>query len=146
MRSAPPVQVPVGRFVWGGYAAVALAALSMGTFVWAWIDSGVSLAKGLTGLLVWVCVAFLSWWQLGRQMLLPGDLAWDGGVWRHAPCEGTAVQVDLAVVWDVQVAMLVRVKAVHGEWHGPRYAWLRAVNAPALWHSWRCAVFGRDIL
>lgn len=146
MRSAPPVQVPVGRFVWGKGVAAALAALSMGTVVWAWTDSGVSLAQCLAALLVWVSVACLSWWQLGRQMLLPGDLAWDGGVWRHSPYAGVAVQVDLAVVWDVQVAMLVRVKAVHGEWQGSRYTWLHAVNAPALWHGWRCAVFGRDIL
>lgn len=146
MRNAPPVMVPVGRFVWGWYMAAALAALSMGVFVWAWLGTGASPAQGIAGLLVWVCAACLSWAQLGRERLPPGELAWDGAAWRFEPQRGLAVQVEVAVVWDVQVALLLRVQSLNGDMTGPRYAWLHDAQAPVLWHGCRCAVFGRDIL
>ena len=146
MRSAPPVHMPVGRFVWGRYVAAVMAVLSMGGLLWTVLSSGSSRAQDMALLLVWGCAAFLSGWLLDREILPPGELAWDGGVWRYAPLDGGQVLVDVTVVWDVQVAMLVRLQAQHGQWRGMRFAWLYAVDEPALWHSCRCAVFGRDIL
>ena len=146
MRSAPSVHMPVGRFVWGRYMAAVLAALSMGGLFWTVLGSGSSRVQDVAALLAWVCAAVLSGRLLGSEMLPLGDLTWDGSVWRHVPRDGAAVPVEVVVVLDVQVAMLVRVKAEQAHWKRVRYAWLHAVDAPALWHVCRCAVFGRDIL
>jgi len=149
MRSAPPVLVPVGRFVWGQRLPWVLAAGS-GSLLWlTWHASAASSLQILTGGLIWLACLLASWYRLRREMLPPGLLGWDGESWQLQQTGAQAMAVDVQVVWDLGSAMLIRVSASAADtalWPGPRYSWLSAAQMPALWHGWRCAVHGRDIL
>lgn len=144
MRSAPPVLVPVGRFVWGANLAAALAAGTalVCSLAAAWYGIRAILMGG-----VWVLTAGTAWWFLRRELLPPGELSWDGQSWWYRADGDAAVAVTLALQWDAGQAMLLR---LDGRGVGglllPRHAWLKASQMPAQWHGLRCAVHVRDIL
>lgn len=158
MHSAPPVLVPVGRFVWGHACAWGMAVL-VALFLGAtWFTSSASTGQGLVWLALWLLAGLLCWWLALRETLPAGSLAWDGEAWTYLangesqsdPSEPVLVQV----LWDAGSAMLVgvRTQAAAGstEGKGQRFAWLRAAHmpapAPSHWHAWRCAVYAHDIL
>ena len=146
MRSAPPVLVPVGRFVWGPRVALGLALLSALVFWLAWRASSASIVQGAIGMVTWGTVCLLSWRLSVQDMLPAGDLVWDGEAWCFAPQTGVTVPVNVHVLWDLGPAMLVGLDAVQGAGWGGRFTWLSARQMPGVWHGWRCAVYGRDIL
>lgn len=146
MRHAPPVQVPVGRFVWGRSVGVALGLLSAGALALAWWLSPPSMVVALVGGLVWGLAVLLCGWLLGRERLPPGDLCWDGQTWTYQALHGQAQSVAVEVRLDLGTAMLLAVRLSQGPRPWCRYVWLRAAHMPGLWHRWRCAVYGRDIL
>ena len=159
MRSAPPVLVPVGRFVWGHALTLLLAlgvALSLGL---AWFSAGASAGQGRLWLLLWGVGGFVSWWLGGREVLPQGTLLWDGASWHYESQAvsgkvraSTPVPVTVRVLWDAGAFMLVGVRAQQqsfagdGRWHGQRFAFLRAADMSGQWHAWRCAVYADDIL
>ena len=73
MRSAPPVLVPVGRFVWGHRTALVLAvgtALACGVLAWLY---KLTLVQQSTMAVVWLLAAALSWGLARREYLAPGS-------------------------------------------------------------------------
>lgn len=147
MRSAPPVLVPVGRFVWSaslaGVLAAATALIGLLTAWWC----GMTLARAVFMGAVWVLAAGVTWWALQREILPPGELSWDGQSWwyRAGDGQGAAVAVTLTLRWDAGRAMLLQLDLRKlGEL--PRHAWLKASQMPAQWHGLRCAVHAGDTL
>ena len=146
MRSAPPVQVPVGRFVWGPLGMVLLASLAAAA--WGHVahvslqDDGPKVLLALSGLVL----VLLSCWLLRHDALPQGHLCWDGEAWFYQAGQGVAVPAAVTVLCDLGTVMLVEVGVSQGPCRGRRFCGLRAADMPALWHGWRCAVFGRDIL
>ncbi len=145
MHSAPPVLVPVGRFVWGGRIALVLAVL---TAVTSLALAGLqNMAAGQTTLLglVWLSSAALSWWAWRHERLPPGELAWDGEGWWYTPQDGIHQQVSVTLNWDAGRAMLLRVRCPESSGVRMQYLWLQAKQTRQ-WHALRCAVYGRDTL
>lgn len=149
MRSAPPVLVPVGRFVWGFRLPWVLA---VGSGLLLWLTGHASAPSPrhiLIGGLAWLACLSAAWYSLPREMLPPGLLGWDGEGWQWQQPGAQAMAVDVQVVSDVGSAMLIRVSSSAADsapWTRHRFCWLSAAQMPALWHGWRCAVHGRDIL
>jgi hypothetical protein len=158
MRSAPPVLVPVGRFVWGHALTLALAFIVALPLGYVWYSAGASLTQGSLWLLLWGLGGLVSWWLGLREVLPSGTLAWDGEGWHHAsPALSGKVHAPLPipvtvhVLWDAGALMLVGVHvqgkscAHDGRWNGQRFAFLRATDMPGQWHALRCAVYANDI-
>ncbi len=147
MRSAPPVLVPVGRFVWVGRLAVLLALFSGAWLGLAWLVSGATAVQGAWWLGIWLVAGLIAFKQAFRDALPSGVLDWDGETWAFAVADGMAVPARVHVLWDVGSAMLIGVMVSQGPWRGQRFAWLSAASFPQQWHGWRCAVHaGSDIL
>ncbi len=146
MHSAPPVLVPVGRFVWGRRAAVLavwLAAAVSGLLAW-W--SGLA-ASGLLALLgAWLLVLALVWRLAPLEALPAGELSWDGEAWWFRGSGSVPERVHLQVGWDAGRAMLLRLSARRDGWQLDRYTWLQASQLPLQWHGLRCAVHASDTL
>lgn len=140
MHSAPPVLVPVGRFVWGHRWPVVWAGLGLGVLgLWAG-QAGLD-RFGLLLLLGTSVGVLLLMGQIWPRELLPaGELAWDGEGWWFHPRSGAAQAVAVDVHWDAGRALLLRVSARSPGWALDRYAWLRAGDMPLQWHGLRCAV------
>ncbi len=146
MHSAPPVLVPVGRFVWGRRAAVLavwLAAAVSGLLAW-WSGLGASELLALLG--VWLLVLALAWWFAPLEALPAGELSWDGEAWWFSGSGAVPERVHLQVGWDAGRAMLLRLSARRDGWQLDRYTWLQASQLPLQWHGLRCALYARDIL
>lgn len=140
MHSAPPVLVPVGRFVWGYRLAVLLAFLAISLFcLLAWC-SGVALPGLLALIGTWFLVTVLVWRIAPLEVLPEGELGWDGEAWWFRGNGGTLEAVDVQVNWDAGRAMLLRVSAAQRRRPLDRYAWLQASDMPLQWHGLRCAV------
>lgn len=157
MRSAPPVLVPVGRFVLGHGLTIALAGLVVLTMGWSCQASEGSALPGVVCVLLLLSAAALSWHWSKQEALPAGTLSWDGEDWTYAPCQALrtddSVPVTVHVLWDAGSAMLVsvRTQATGGTvqlrgWRGQRFAWLHAAHMAGQWHAWRCAVYAHDIL
>ena len=141
MRSAPPVLVPVGRFVWDHRTALVLAvgtALACGVLAWLY---KLTLVQQSTMAVVWLLAAALSWGLARREYLAPGSLQWDGEAWWFQPQAGVQVPVRVTVGWDAGSAMLLGVRMPQPSGRLVRYAWLQATQMPAQWHALRCAVY-----
>ena len=146
MRNAPPVLVPVGRFVWGGRIALMLALLT--ALVWLVLAGMQAVSAGRMALLGLVCLlsAGLSCLAWQREQLLPGELAWDGEGWWYSTPGGASLAVRVTLNWDAGRAMLLSVQAREADgWHA-QHLWLQARSLPLQWHALRCAVYGRDTL
>jgi hypothetical protein len=114
-----------------------------------WQASAATPVRVMIGGLLWLVCLSASWYCLRREMVPTGLLGWDGEGWQLQQPGAQAMAVDVQVVWDLGSAMLIRVSASAADtapWAGHRYSWLSAAQMPALWHGWRCAVHGRDIL
>ena len=148
MHSAPPVLVPVGRFVWGARIHWALALSSALLFTTVGLISGIALSQVAFALAIWCAACLLSHRWMASDTLPPGQLQWDGREWRFESAHNEPEAVDVHVLLDLGSAMLVSVRLTpaQGIIQRPRYAWLSASQLPAQWHGWRCAVYGRDIL
>ncbi len=146
MRNAPPVLVPVGRFVWGQRLVLAggfVSALVCAVVVWLY---RLPLAQAFVLLAVWACAAGLAWATGRRAFLQAGELFWDGDAWSFRPGAGAREAVELELCWDAGHAMLLRLHATGpGRWTG-RYTWLQLSQMPLQWHGLRCAVHGGDTL
>ena len=142
MRSAPPVLVPVGRFVWGERSVWALALLSLCLGLLWLVQQGAGLGAWLLALPVWLGLAVASVWCWRRELLPAGRLSWDGEAWWFEPArEGAAAQaVALQLVWDGQSALGLHVQALSGRSALRGFAWLSATDLPGHWHGVRCAV------
>jgi len=146
MRNAPPVLVPVGRFVWGGRIALMLALLT--ALVWLVLARMQAMSAARMALLALACLfaAGLSWLAWQREQLPSGELAWDGEDWWYRPADGKSQRVRVSLNWDAGPAMLLRVQArPRGGWRA-QYLWLQACRLPLQWHALRCAVYGHDTL
>lgn len=148
MRNAPPVAVPVGRFVWGARIAACLALITLiALLVWLW-QTGAGVGHVLGLLLSWAVLAGLSAWAVRRQAWPHGQLRWDGQSWWFQ-AEGvvSAWPVVVRAVWDGGLAICLRLQV--GE-QGVRqqmgYACLCAQDMPSAWHGLRCAVYQGDTL
>ena len=145
MRSAPPVLVPVGRFVWGGrllgLLAIATAAAALGaSWYFGATPSRLSLIAG-----VWTLMVSLACWAWRREALPPGALSWDGQAWWYCPDGSAAFVVELTLRWDAGDAVLLQLRSP-ALGRLSRYAWLQASQWPAQWHGLRCAVHAGDTL
>lgn len=111
MRNAPPVLVPVGRFVWGGRIALMLALLT--ALVWLVLARMQAMSAARMALLALACLfaAGLSWLAWQREQLPSGELAWDGEDWWYRPADGKSQRVRVSLNWDAGRAMLLRVQA-----------------------------------
>ncbi len=146
MRSAPPVLVPVGRFVWGHRIALVLCvciALACSGVAWFY---NVTRVQQWTMALVWLLAAALSWGLARREFLASGSLQWDGEAWWFQPQVGVQVPVHVTVGWDAGSAMLLALRVQQPGGRSLRYAWLQASQMPAQWHGLRCAVYAGDTL
>ncbi len=139
MRSAPPVLVPVGRFVWNPRVAAGLALVS-GLVCWlaGWWYGITTLRAAALGA-VWGMSVGVAWLVLRRETLPPGELAWDGQSWWYRENLGVATPVTLALQWDAGRAMLLQLNFCQTD-RLARCAWLQASQMPAQWHGLRCAV------
>jgi len=157
MRNAPPVIVPVGRFVWGHAFTATLAGVVILATVWVWLTSQASWLQGRWWALLLVLAAAGAWRWAPHEVLPVGTLSWDGESWHYQPQKmmgrDAMVAVVVRVLWDAGSAMLVAVSTQSGEdagqgghWRGQRFAWLQAAHMPGQWHAWRCAVYANDIL
>lgn len=148
MHNAPPVAVPVGRFVWGHRIVLILAlssALVCGPAALRGWQSGSLVSCVLIGI-AWLMAAGGSWWAFRREFLAPGELSWDGADWWYRVHGGSAQQVSVRLRWDAGKTMLLGLRATESAGHLDRYIWLQARQAPQQWHALRCAVHGRDTL
>ena len=143
MRNAPPVQVSVGRFAYGGVLLHLLAGLELVGLGWACF-SGLPVRTSLVLMLCVVACLCAALWLWRQECLPAGALSWDGQSWSFGQPE-TAAPVQLELVWDAGQALLLRVRGADlGPW--PRYTCLAAQSAPTQWHKLRCAVYARDTL
>jgi len=143
MRSAPPVLVPVGRFVWGSRGVVGLSlatGLACALAIW-WY--GFTPVRSAAVGAAWGMSVALACWFLRRETLPPGELVWDGQSWWFREDHGKAVPVDVALQWDAGRAMLLKL-VLPGRL--PRHAWLQLGQMPSQWHGLRCAVHAGDTL
>ena len=145
MRSAPPVLVPVGRFVWGGrlvglLAVTAGAAALVASWHFGATPSRLSLTAG-----AWILATSLALWVWRREALPPGEISWDGRAWWYRPDSGAVLAVELTLQWDVGGALLLQLSSP-ALGRLPRYLWLQAAQLPAQWHGLRCAVHAGDTL
>lgn len=149
MRSAPPVDHPVGRcavWAWCG-ASLGLVVIILATDrLSAWArhadlasDRWTAWLAGLT--LVWCVAAWRSWQRQPEGLLRwqpdPGDPAVSGWRWCQGPgsepCHVTGV-LDLGSLWLVRV--------VGNTSNGvPRWIWLTSRAAPEGWSAVRRAVW-----
>ena len=143
MHSAPPVLVPVGRFVWGTRIAAGLALITLlASLVWLW-QSQADANQVAAVLLGWLAMAALSAAVLRWQAGAPGQLRWDGEAWWFEAAETASAAQTVAVqpVWDLGSAMCLRLQAQGVPWRArSAYVWLRAQDLPRAWHALRCAV------
>lgn len=135
MRGAPSVSYPVGRSFWAlvllGAAWLAGAAAIA---AWGRAEAGPPwrLAGGGAVLLVTGAWAGWSWLRTRDRML-----AWDGTAWSASGIPAAAL--DVACVLDLQLALLLRVRAgrdVH-------WLWVERSRSPARWRELRRAVYSR---
>ncbi len=146
MHSAPPVLVPVGRFVWGRPQAVLLALVVAAlSALLAWV-AGLSVPGQWILLLVWLVVLVLVGQIAPLEALPPGELGWDGEAWSFRGSDGASEAVQVQVGWDAGRAMLLRLSTRGDGWRLDRYTWLQASQMPLQWHGLRCALYARDIL
>lgn len=134
---APPVFVPVGRFV-EARAITGLAALGVGALL-----GSAAQPLGAWGLGLWLGAAGLSDWLTRRQCAPPGQLQWTGRhwLWRPAADPERPVPVQLQVVADGGSVVLLRWRALAPARSTAVFALLRASAMPLPWHGFRCALY-----
>ncbi len=140
MHSAPPVFVPVGRFLWGSrlpLAAAGLAMLLTGLLAW---HSGLAPDRLLVLLGAFALTALCVWRLAPRERLPEGELGWDGQAWWFRATGGEPQAVWVRLSWDAGQAMLLRVSDIPRRGLLDRYTWLQAGELPLQWHGLRCAV------
>ena len=146
MRSAPPVLVPVGRFVWGPRWACLLAFASLVLCEVALATQGLGVqAQLLTGA-VWLLACMTAGWFWWRERLLPGELAWDGQAWHYRVPGRSERAAQLELLWDAGAAMLLRLRLAAPGPVKVHHLWLQADCMPQAWHNLRCAVHVGDTL
>ena len=148
MHSAPPVLVPVGRFVWGVRLVWWLAVGSALGGVLTVAEGWQSAHAGRTAWIgvAWCLVAMAGWWASRFEFLPPGELSWDGEAWWYRVNGGRAQAVRLALRWDAGRAMLLGLCPDAPGLRMERYIWVAASQQPRQWHALRCAVHARDTL
>ena len=146
MRSAPPVLVPVGRFLWGPRISVVLALVVALLCALAVSGQGGAVQVHALTALVWLVSTAIAVWAWSRERLPQGELSWDGEAWWYqVPAEPQqAVAVEL--VWDAGQAMLLCLRLTTNRPQGLHHVWLQARQMRLAWHGLRCAVHGRDTL
>lgn len=141
MRTAPPVQYPVGLFLWWRRAIwlfFAMSVLSAPVLLWATPLA----AASLTGTLLLVCAMA---WALNRYQnkvcKTSGYLLWDEGCW-HYMHDGQVGGIEhLSVLWDAGDRIWLRWSSLMpGSRRSWSEAWLLNRDAPEHWHLLRCAV------
>jgi hypothetical protein len=147
MHSAPPVAVPVGRFVWGWRISAALAVVSgLALCLWRWLYP-VGAMPSLALACGWLALLLLSALAWRREAWPAGQLRWDGQAWCFEQTGDGQVPfaVDVRLVWDGAAALCLRLSATGPT--GPRgFVWLRACDMPLQWHALRCALCAADSL
>lgn len=149
MRSAPPVLVPVGRFVRGWYITLALAASS--ALLWlALATQGRRPDDGLVHAIwpgvLWLGMFASAWWWSRREFMPPGELSWDGQDWWYGAQGAQPRKVTLTLCWDAGAAMLLGLRDADANISMCRYIWLTSRRTGRQWHGLRCAVHARDTL
>lgn len=139
---APPVSFAAGQTALLGAALLLLWSGGAGAVALAWIWSGLSAPAGVGMVALLGLSAVASGWFWRGQR--PRQLTWDGGTWLLtgpgvAPdARRDAVQV--AVALDLQLALLVRSRAVAPP-RRCRWLWLQRAEDGHRWHALRCALF-----
>lgn len=146
MRSAPPVLVPVGRFLWGPRISAVLALVV--ALLCALVVSGQGGAVPVHSLtaLVWVASTAFAAWAWSRERLPEGELSWDGEAWWYQVPAGPQQPVAVELVWDAGQAMLLCLRSTATCPQGLHHVWLQARQMRSAWHGLRCAVHGGDSL
>lgn len=144
MRRAPPVLVPVGRFVWGPRIAWGLGFFSAAILVLSGGLSGMSVGRLCVVALGWGVAALVCARLMRHAFLPPGELAWDGQGWWYRSQGQPASAVQVATRWDAGRALLLAIRARDDS--PARHAWLQAGHMPLQWHGLRCALYDRDSL
>ena len=140
MRSAPPVQYPVGLFLWGlraPWLLLALVVLSGPVLLWG--SAHWSLSWGVT--LPLALVLGLALWDYQRnQSLCDGQLQWLEGQWSYLQGEKTLPLRHVRVLWDAGDRLWLRVLIPVDAQLRWRDLWLLERDGSASWHLMRCAV------
>ncbi|MFD0667662.1 hypothetical protein ACT80S_08080 [Ramlibacter sp. MAHUQ-53] len=138
MRSAPSVNVPVGRSRFWGLLVLGGWGLGLADLAyWCVADPRPGMPQALTGVVLAACGA-LAW--LGARRQPEGRLAWDGAVWSWS-VRGVSREVALSVACDLQRWILVRLCPTGRPGTGARWLWLEAGADPADWLALRRAVY-----
>ncbi|MCD2513509.1 hypothetical protein [Comamonas endophytica] len=143
-RSAPARQAyalarPPRVLGWGLLALAGLAAAALA--LWALQGAGARPWAPALGLALWLAVGAFAW--RGWRQWPEGALEWDGSAWwLHAGQDARPVPLRAVpeVCWDGQGFLLLRVALPARR---PRWLWLEAASAPALWGDLRRAVYWR---
>ena len=145
MRNAPPVLVPVGRFVWCNRIVAVLAVFTALICLLAAWGLSIPVSRAMPVGLAWTLSVSAAWWIWRHEALPPGELSWDGQSWWFRPDDGGALPAMVVLQWDAGRGMLLQLTCpVLGRFS--RYAWVQASGMPAQWHGLRCAVHASDTL
>lgn len=140
MRNAPPVQYPVGLFLWGRRAVWglwALIVLAGPALLWRSPHIGLSLVLSLP---LALAMAWALHHYLRNVWLSCGQLYWEEGQWYCLHDEQLRPLAQLTVLWDAGDRIWLRWRMpVSGtaHWHE---AWLLKRDAPLAWHLLRCVL------
>ncbi len=142
MRSAPSVNVPVGRSRFGACLALGLWGLGVADLLyWTLADSHPGLPQAVAALLL-AAAGVLAWLGVRRQP--EGELAWDGSAWSWRPqAAGPGRRVEVLVACDLQRWMLLQLTDQCRTGRGALWLWLEVGAARTDWLALRRAVYSR---
>jgi hypothetical protein len=152
MDNAPPVDYPVGRFIWGSVLFVGVLLTSAAGLATWQLQSQASSAMVWGAWGFWLICALLTAYGGPKQVLSEGHLFWSGEawLWRAGPIAGVFKEEDqrlnLTVALDFGAGMLILLQACHetSQGRGPLFcAWVNNQTIPSKWHGFRCAVYSR---
>jgi hypothetical protein len=141
-QSAPAVDYPVGRFLWGAWLALAfslITALALTLSFWLGLIEG----WRFTWLCAVWCLLTLYSAATFKQTSPKAWLCWDGQAWELQFLLEPPSQVahSISVHLDFQKYFLV---SLSGPNVSRQWFWVSKLAFPERWHGFRCAVYSRS--